>query len=370
MRHSALNDDFNPDQKWVEQNPDSSALETLFKEARSRLAVETTDETTCAQDPDALQGLNQASHPVHRYFANRNARPETMAGYRKKLQRVKALLGEAGMAGEHQDRDLYDFPWHMVDPPIAATFNALVVERYTAVKSRENLVGALRRVVRECATSKLISSGHRDAILSCLPVQKAPSKRVGNEIPISVLADLLREARRRPGARGARDAAILAVLMSTGLRVSELVDLGVADVDPQDRSLTVAHTKSGPPHRTWLHPSAMKTLNEWLEERGNHPGALFHALGAPGRPLHTSSVRNVVQRAQGALGLEHDYTPHDFRRTIITTCLRNGVDPFIVARLAGHRSVSTTMIYDRRNEEEDRAVIDRLPFPDSDRSGP
>jgi integrase len=312
--------------------------------------------------PEAIAALPLAEHPYQRYFAGRNARPESLNGYRRKIRTTQRLLIEAGMDPAYASLPDLEFPWHCVDQALATRFTELLLERYKSAKSRENLLGIVRSMVRLCADAGLVTIDRRERVLACLPVGAGPRERVGREITPEEMGRLLVAAAEGPGAIGLRDAAILAVFYSTGVRISELIDLDISDLNIEERRLAIRRTKGGAAQNVWLHRNAMRILQGWIEARGTHAGALFHAIATPGIHLHSHTVRTKVKRAALRAGIT-PVTPHDFRRTFITTCLRNGYDPLLVARLVGHVNVATTMVYDRRTDAEDRAAVEDLPFP-------
>ncbi len=313
-------------------------------------------------DPDAIGRLSKRRNPVTRYFANRNARDDTMAAYRRRLNLARAYLIEAGMEPEFALVDLERFPWHIVSTGVATRFWEILHDRYTSHKSRENLLGALRQMVRQCAAVGLVSLAKRDDLLECLPVRSGPQRKPGRALEIDELQRLISAAAQPGTLCGIRDAAIIATFASTGIRVSELVDIDILDVDLDARRIWIRRTKGGRSHQVWLHAVALGHVRRWIEARGEHDGALFDSVAQRGRALTTENIRQRLAKAKKAAGLPH-LTTHDFRRTFITLCLREGVDVFAVARLVGHKRVTTTMQYDRRSDAEDRAVIDSLPFP-------
>lgn len=171
------------------------------------------------------------------------------------------------------------------------------------------------------------------------------------------------------GASGAatriRDYALLTLLASAGIRSIEVTGLDVSSLVPGEGRIDLTITKGGRPREAWLHPSALKAIEAWLQVRGQEPGALFTPLSRTGRPLvHHGPLsyhqvwRILRQRAEQArLGV---VTPHDLRRFFITTLLEKGYDLVLVCRIAGHVRPETTAGYDRRPAAAQRDAIESL----------
>lgn len=348
--------------------PDDEPAEVvdIFTETARRMAER---QLTLPGEPapaEAIRALKGGSNPVERYLANRAARPETMRNYEKKLKRTMALLVEAGFETGAGIASAREFPWHRITVTDADSFVRLVTRHYTSAKSRENYVGVVRSMLRQCARVELIDRRTCDGLLDALPVRAGKTTPAGRELNDDELLALQRAALQHPQpVLALRNGAVLAVFQSTGCRVSEVVDLDISDYRRDDHSLHLRITKSNRPIRVWLVPWAARRLETWLALRGDEPGPLF--LSWRGGRLTTSGVSSIVADASKRAGLTLPMSSHDFRRTFITRILRAGVDPFLVRRLVNHVSVATTMIYDRRSELEDRDAVEMLQLPDPDR---
>lgn len=169
-----------------------------------------------------------------------------------------------------------------------------------------------------------------------------------------------------------RDAAMIEVLYSTGVRRAELARLALRDYDPVRRSLNV-RGKGNKDRRVFLTHSAAARLEDWLAERGRDPGGLFPPFTprpqrirrrAGGRIDHlTGQTISHMLTERAAQAKTARPTAHDFRRTVIGELLNAGVDLATAQALAGHASPITTARYDRRDEDVRRAAVDRLSPP-------
>ena len=154
-----------------------------------------------------------------------------------------------------------------------------------------------------------------------------------------------------------RDVALLEVLYATGVRVSELCGLDVADLDRSRRTMRVLG--KGDKERTVPYGApASRALEDWLAVRGRIAlaaagGALF--VGVRGRRLDPRAVRDVVHRAAALAGVP-DLGPHGLRHSAATHVLNGGADLRSVQELLGHASLATTQRYTHVSAERLRSV--------------
>ncbi len=148
---------------------------------------------------------------------------------------------------------------------------------------------------------------------------------------------------------GARDRAMLEVLYSTGMRVSELVDMNIMDVDFEGSTIRIRG--KGKKQRTApVGPTALVAIQRYLEKRRQDPrsgefdqNALF--ANKHGQRLSTRSVRRKLDKYLAEAGLDPTISPHTLRHSFATHMLNNGADLRSVQELLGHQSLSTTQIY-------------------------
>ena len=141
-----------------------------------------------------------------------------------------------------------------------------------------------------------------------------------------------------------RDAAILELLFSTGLRVSELCALN-NDLDLSRDELSV-RGKGEKVRVVFLSPTAKEAVRDYLKARKDMEEALF----VDGRPsaLHRITPRDIQRHLKGYVaraGITGRVTPHTLRHAFATDLLSNGADIRSVQQLLGHASINTTQIY-------------------------
>ena len=163
---------------------------------------------------------------------------------------------------------------------------------------------------------------------------------------------------------GARDRAILEVLYSTGIRVSELVALNMDDIDFLGE---VVHVR-GKGKKERIAPissSALQTIQHYMEFRNkrsqNNENFDIRVLfvNKHGRRLSTRSVRRKMDKYLKIAGLDPNISPHTLRHSFATHMLNNGADLRSVQELLGHQSLSTTQVYTHLTTSKLKEVYDQ-----------
>ena len=160
---------------------------------------------------------------------------------------------------------------------------------------------------------------------------------------------------------GTRDKAILELLFSTGLRVSELANLRIDAINLKLDEFTVLG--KGSKHRVvFLSENARKAIKAYIERRRDVSPFLFvrHDRArkfTPGaHPLTPRSIQRIVDRYSREAGITKRVTPHTLRHTYATDLLRNGADIRSVQSLLGHESITTTQVYTHITDKELKRV--------------
>jgi integrase/recombinase XerD len=294
------------------------------------------------------------------------ARPSPVAAYLASLAagsqptQAAALRALAAILGSSNP---HGCPWHQMGYAHVAALRARLVERY-APATANRMLAALRGVLLASWRLGLLTADQHAQLADVPPVRGVSTPR-GRMLSRSEMGRLFKACAADGGLRGRRDAALLALGIWGGLRRAELCDLDVGDVADDAALLRVAvRCGKGSKARTVLVPGdAARLARSWQRERGAGR-ALFVAISRTGRVLYD---RRLTPDAIGAILLRRCIeagidaaTPHDLRRTYISTLLDRGVDIAVAARLAGHASTDTTYRYDRRGDDALRRAAELL----------
>lgn len=140
-----------------------------------------------------------------------------------------------------------------------------------------------------------------------------------------------------------RDVAMIDLLYSTGIRVGELVNLNITDVNLQQRECVV-YGKGDKERRVYFDAKSKIHLQKYLDSRHDDNPALFVTLDAPHTRLKISGVEIRLRELGRKLGLTRIH-PHKFRRTMATRAIDKGMPIEQVQKILGHSQIDTTMQY-------------------------
>lgn len=143
--------------------------------------------------------------------------------------------------------------------------------------------------------------------------------------------------------RNRKHRTILMTLYGTGLRISEALNLQVADIDSHRMQLKVTRGKGNRMRLVPISPRLLSELREyWRDERPTT--YLFPGVNS-GWPLGEAAIRRALKKSTARAKIAKSVTPHVMRHSYATGLLEAGVDILTISRLLGHASFTTTMIY-------------------------
>ena len=156
--------------------------------------------------------------------------------------------------------------------------------------------------------------------------------------------------------RNLRNKVILALLYSSGLRVSELVYLHTDNVDLTERTLRIRG--KGEKDRIVLFDGRSRVLiEEYIEKKDDECAFLF--VNRSGNHLTPRYIQMMIKDHAKAAGIKKKVTPHILRHSFATHLLKNGVDIRAIQQLLGHSNLSTTQIYTSVDMQTLKNVYDR-----------
>jgi integrase len=304
--------------------------------------------------------------PVTVYLANDLTTKVSRTGARSHLRKVADILS----LGRTDDPRLVDWP-QLRQAEVARVQN-LLLEQGAAPSSVNTIIAAVKGVLKQAWRLGLMSG---EDYLRAVDVKRARGGRVdrkGRCLTVGEIAALMDACCDDDPPAGIRDAAIFALAFGAGLRRAELANLQFADytppAEPDGAATLVVSGKGNKERKVFITNGARDALADWLELRGDLAGPLFLPINKAGTIVLTGSAQSgqalakMMARRATAAGVG-EFSPHDCRRTYISGLLDHGVDISTAARLAGHASVETTRVYDRRGERAAMAAADTVHVP-------
>ncbi len=274
----------------------------------------------------------------------------TLRSYRVDLNDFLQFLSSDG-----EDRSLEDLG--RVDPLRIRQYLGRLYQEY----KRSTIARRLSAIRSFYAFAE--KSGYADRNPAATVSTPRQEKTIPAYLPVDQMFGLL-EGPDRGTPLGLRDLAILELLYSTGLRVSELAGLNVDRVDLDQRLIRVL----GKRNKERVVPvgrKAVSVLRDYLDatrslRRAQRPGKLPVFMNGRGGRLTTRSIGNIVKKYGLKVGLMMGISPHSLRHTFATHMMDGGADLRAVQELLGHASLSTTQRYthvslDRLMEVYDKA---------------
>lgn len=182
-------------------------------------------------------------------------------------------------------------------------------------------------------------------------ILKSPMKRIHKIKTKTVVKNIISDEgieKLRDNCKEKRDLAIIDLLYSTGIRVGELVNLNIDDIDLDGRECIV-YGKGDKERRVYFDAKAKVHLKEYIDTRYDDNEALFVTLHTPYNRLKISGVEIRLRNLGRKLDLDKIH-PHKFRRTMATRAIDKGMPIEQVQKILGHSQIDTTMQYAMVNQ--------------------
>ena len=288
----------------------------------------------------------QLSSAIDRYLKHlrniKNASPYTLRNYSKSLNLLVKILGE--------EADIQDITLDTIDQTRDLIFEKKTRDGSPIARRTQNIyLIPIRAFLKFCL--------QRDLAPNLLAPEKIELLKADPRDVSGLREEELDRLRSLEGNKNrmieARDRAMIEMLFSTGLRISELCGLNREQVNLKTREFSVLG--KGKKIRTvFMTHRAVDLLEEYLRLREDNFSPLFinarprkdeFETKGESRRLSRTSVEIMVRNRGRRAGITKPVTPHVLRHTFATTLLRNGADLRSVQELLGHANISTTQIY-------------------------
>ncbi|MDF2379520.1 MAG: tyrosine-type recombinase/integrase [Candidatus Gracilibacteria bacterium] len=272
----------------------------------------------------------------------KNRSEKTLENYKHYLGRFGSFFGEDKAL---EDLNLLDIQQYRLQ---LNRFEDLRTHRTLSIKTQNYHLIALRAFLKYVTKHDVDTLAPEKIELSKIPERSVEFLETEELVRIFQSVNQTRKS-------GRRDYAILQMLYSTGLRVSELASLNRGSVDMKRKEFMV-RGKGKKQRIVFLTELAADALQKYLTLRDDNFEPLFLS-GGRGRKidedilkgdkkrLSVRSIQNVVGKYARKAGIIKKVSPHTLRHSFATTLLRNGADIRSVQEMLGHASITTTQIY-------------------------
>lgn len=306
------------------------------------------------------------ANPVDTYLAGKSEATKRM---------VKSHMNKVAILFDYEDYE--HTPWASIQYEHLQTLIGVLQQQKHAHTTINAIISAVRGTVRAAMGMKLMSADDYQRIMLVKMVAgvRLPTGRMMSQGEIKALVDAClndylkvkkgENVSRIQSPAAFRDLAIFGMMYIGGLRRSEVADLNVEDIDLELKEARVIG-KGNKERMLFLDDGTVTAVKQWLDLRGDHDGALFYRVLKSGKiqagRLSDQAIYNVVKKRQAEAGIS-EISPHDFRKTFISTILEETGDLRMAQALAGHSDPKTTANYDRREIKEMRKAAGSLHFP-------
>lgn len=175
---------------------------------------------------------------------------------------------------------------------------------------------------------------------------KSPIRRIHRIKTPTVVKEILTDENLenlRDKCENVRDLSLVELLISTGMRVGELVNLNINNLNFEDRSCIVLG-KGNKEREVYFDAKTKLHLKEYLSKRNDNNDALFVSLREPHQRLSISGIELIIRNLGVSTNINRVH-PHKFRRTLATMAIDKGMPVEQVQKLLGHVKIETTMHY-------------------------
>ena len=179
------------------------------------------------------------------------------------------------------------------------------------------------------------------------PIRRIHKIRTGSKVKETLSEECIEKL--RDSCLHIRDLAMIDLLYSTGIRVGELVNLNIGDINFEERECIV-YGKGNKQRKVYFDAKSKVHLKQYLEQRIDYNEALFVTLDSPFERLKISGVEIRLRKLGRLASLDQRVHPHKFRRSMATRAIDKGMPIEQVQKLLGHQQIDTTMHYAMVNQ--------------------
>lgn len=265
--------------------------------------------------------------------------------------------------------DYMNCPWEKLDHDTVTFLKDKLIKENLAPKTINTYLTATKQV---CKFAWLDKAMPLDTFERIRDIKGVSGSRVskGRSLSSDEIKCILQTCKDGSRNTNIRDAAVLVLMASCGLRREEVVTLKKSNLNLLTRDLIVLG-KRNKERKLRVPQSAFPIIKKWIDTKENFPWRrsepefLFTRVHKSGKlligGLSGQAIADIITKRFKLADVEK-FAPHDLRRTFATTMLNNGVDMPDLQIMMGHSDLSTTQIYDKRGDDRILDVMDKHGF--------
>ena len=267
-------------------------------------------------------------HQYRSYLKNdRKLSSNTLESYHRDLQQFIIYLADEGVAHPKE-----------VNKTMLMTYCSVLEKRGRAASTIARNVASLRSFYHFLFQQKAVETNPAEELEAPRTLKRMPNTLSFEEV------DHLLSLPSGEDFKGYRDRAMLELLYATGIRVTELISLQLADIDLSLGFVRCSQERS----RERIIPlgsKAIQSVKIYLEEYRPRTSEKNLFLNVQGKPLSRQGFWKIIKAYAKSAGIDKSITPHTLRHSFATHLLQNGADIQAVQEMMGHSDVSTTQVY-------------------------
>ena len=275
---------------------------------------------------------------------DKNASANTLSSYLRDIRQLAAYLET------HTDADI-----------VTATAEELgeyvdwLKEAGKSVATVSRSIASIKSLYSYLFIRQIITVNPATKLVSDKSVQKLPQILTSREV------ELLLEQPRCVDAKGYRDRAMLELLYATGMRVTELIDLNISDVN-LGAGVVRCHSRNKE-RIIPMYPAAIKALDNYMTlvrpQMISEPDEESLFVNVSGERMSRQGFWKIIKYYQKKANIEKDITPHTLRHSFAAHLLENGADIHAIQEMLGHADISSTQVYSQLVKKQLKDVYNK-----------
>ena len=264
---------------------------------------------------------------------DKKASANTLSSYLRDIRQLADFLGEGGLVD--------------ASPEGLATYIAELRSAGKSVATVSRTIASIKCLYSHLFIKQLITLNPAQGLTPEKAPQKLPEILTNREV------ELLLSQPNCIDPKGYRDKAMLELLYATGIRVTELIDLKITDVNLEAGVIRCVNRDTE--RLIPMYPAAVKALRDYITLvrpqmiLRSDEQSLF--VNVSGEHMSRQGFWKIIKHYQKMAGIEKDITPHTLRHSFAAHLLENGADIHAVRDMLGHKDVSSMQVYSKLVEE-------------------